>query len=118
MWLSVEAANVRVDDVVCGVVVDVVHCGCVVCSTCVPRLIVCGAKFFVSAGVHCAVGNASVVANLNPVLVLNMLLFSRGDAIVCCGSWLDREWSQILRVAAVQTVVLASSLREMKALSQ
>ena len=69
--LSVEAANVGVVNLMCCVVVDVVHGCCVVCSPGVSSLEVNCAKFCVCADVHCV----CVCANL-------LLLFQHA---VSCG---------------------------------
>ena len=69
--LSVEAANVSVVDLMCCVVVDVMHGCCVVCSPCVSSLVVNCAEFCVCADVHC------VCVRANPLLLLCLLIHWR-----------------------------------------
>ena len=59
--LSVEAANVGVVNLMCCVVVDVVHGCCVVCSPGVSSLVVNCAEFCVCADVHCVCVCASLL---------------------------------------------------------
>ena len=59
--LSVEAANVSVVDLMCCVVVDVMHGCCVVCSPCVSSLVVNCAEFCVCADVHCVCVRANLL---------------------------------------------------------
>ena len=75
----IKAADVSVVDLLCCVVVNVVHCCGVVCSPGVSGLIVNCAEFCVCAGVHSAVASDVVSANL--CIVVQMLYATGGG---CC----------------------------------